>query len=321
MMRAFDIVAIGEALVDFITRMEDRKLTLEGSAGGAPANLLVQAHKLGNSVAFVGMVGQDILGRYLRRELEAFGVDTSCLFSTAAATTSADVIELDEYGDRSFEFLRAPGADTLLRYEASLDDLLSTARILHYGSMSMSRDPMAQTQREVIKKYKGQILLSCDVNLREMIWDSIPQMLNTALEVASYADIVKMGQEELLTLTEKTTMDEALAAFFAENRCSVAAITMGREGSMICTRDSRVFCPPYAVHSRDTTGAGDSFFGAFLHGMLTLPTGKPPSEEQLFKIGTFANAAGALSTTVRGTMLAMPSKADIDAFMRETPLL
>ena len=320
-MCAFDIVAVGEAVVDFIARMEDRKLTLEGSAGGAPANVLVQARKLGRSVAFVGMIGQDILGRYLRHELEAFGVDTSCLLSTAAATTSADVIELDEYGDRSFEFLRAPGADTLLVYKDSLDILLENARIIHYGSISMSRNPMAQTQRQILKKYRGRVPLSCDVNLRELAWDSPVRMLEAAREVVAYADIVKMGKEELLMLTGEKILENAISVFFRENRCLIAAFTMGREGSLLCTRNSRVFCPPYAVHSRDTTGAGDSFFGAFLHGLLALPGGTLPSEEQLLEIGKFANAAGALSTTIRGTMLAMPSKVDIDAFMRETPLL
>ena len=113
----FDIAAIGELLIDFTEagRSAGGMRLFEQNPGGAPCNLLAAAARQGLSAAFIGKVGEDAQGRFLKRTLEKEGIDTRGLLLTGEAFTTLAFVSLGEDGEREFSFARKPGADTLLR--------------------------------------------------------------------------------------------------------------------------------------------------------------------------------------------------------------
>src|SRR5699024_7999400 len=135
--------------------------------GGAPANAAVAAAKLGADAGFIGCVGRDAFGAFLRSTLVSQGVDTAGLVETDQAPTTLAVVSVDSTGERSFHFYRKPGADICLE-EAMLDkSLLDSARILHFGSVSLTADPSRAATMAAVRyaKVRG-ALITYDPNYR-----------------------------------------------------------------------------------------------------------------------------------------------------------
>ena len=138
-----DIVAIGEVLIDLTqTGVNEQGVgQYAANPGGAPANLAVAASRLGASTAFVGKVGKDAYGSYLRAVLNENGVDTQGLLEDSKEHTTLAVVSVDETGERSFSFYRNPSADVNLKPEEIPAELLKNTRILHFGSVSLTAEP------------------------------------------------------------------------------------------------------------------------------------------------------------------------------------
>ena len=114
--KQFDVVALGELLIDFTqngTSQQGNPL-LEANPGGAPCNVLAMLQKLGRSTAFVGKVGNDMFGRQLRQVVELAGIAVTDLVMDPAAHTTLAFVQTFPNGDRDFSFYRDPGADMLL---------------------------------------------------------------------------------------------------------------------------------------------------------------------------------------------------------------
>ena len=139
----FDITALGEILIDFTpsgTNGMGMPLYAQ-NPGGAPANVLAQSALLGSRTAFIGKVGQDGFGTFLRSVMERSGIDTRALVTSEEVHTTLAFVQLDACGDRSFSFYRNPGADILLR-ESEVDyDLIRQSHIFHFGSLSLTDEP------------------------------------------------------------------------------------------------------------------------------------------------------------------------------------
>ena len=135
----YDIVALGESLIDFTPAgINEMGMPLfSQNPGGAPANVLAMASKLGRSTAFVGKVGRDAFGRFLQEHMEKAGIDCSALRRDDRVPTTLAFVQLDEYGDRSFSFYRDPGADVMLRPEEVDDTLLDAG----YSTLAPSPSP------------------------------------------------------------------------------------------------------------------------------------------------------------------------------------
>lgn len=301
--RSFDVVAIGEYLVDFspVGTGEMGNPKYEMNPGGAPANCLAACAALGGRTAMIAAVGRDMFGRFLSQKAEEAGIGTDGIQKAGERTTLV-FVSLDEKGEREFAFIRSPGADTCIRAEKIDRSLLEDSKYLHFGSLSLSDEP-ARSATEFAVGYAKEhgALISYDPNYRPRLWSSAAAARERLAWGLAQADIVKMSEEELWLLTKKGTYsieagaDEILGLGVRE-----LYITAGSRGAFYFTPSERGFVKAFPVGAVDTTGCGDAFTGGILYQNCRSP-GRPMAEKT-----AFANAIGALCATKPGGMCAMP---------------
>lgn len=313
----FDIVALGELLIDFMPRgiSESGNFLFEACPGGAPCNVLSAATKLGKKTAFIGKVGTDLFGRFLGDAVASYHIDTSSLYRTDTAFTTLAFVALDKEGNRDFSFSRIHSADTLLAEEEISEDLIGGARIFHVGTLSMTDEPVRSATIKALKlaKQKG-VLVSVDPNLREPLWNTSEDAKEAIRTVLSYADIIKISDYELTFLYGDTDIAEAAKQCIAEFSPKLLFATCGKDGAYALTADKILHHPCYLkVKTIDTTGAGDSFCGAALSKLLDFGCNPDTlTEDRLFEMLQFASAAAALTTTRYGSIAVMPDAKEIE---------
>jgi len=328
----FDITAFGELLIDYtpagksISGME----LFEQNPGGAPANVLACASKLGNKTAFMGKVGKDLQGEFLRKTLQDAGIHTEGLISDEHFFTTLAFVSLSDQGERSFSFARKPGADTqILREELNLS-IIRNSRIFHFGSLSLTDSPSRETTLFALEEAKrADCLISYDPNYRPLLWNSREHAQKQMRSVLPFVDVMKLSDEETELITGYTDPKEA-AEYLIGIGIKVAAVTLGRKGVIVASKDGYAQIPGIQVDAIDTTGAGDAFWGAFLNRIARLGISGGYGDiaklrEQLQEIGLpklkeiaeFANAAAACCVTKRGAIPAMPSLEDIEKIMMQ----
>lgn len=153
----YDIVALGEALIDFVPggQQESGKVSYLGAPGGAPSNVLAAASHLNMQTAFIGKVGNDVFGRLIRSTMERNGICTDGLLRSETEPTTLAFVSLDERGDRSFSFYRQHSADCMLRSAELPLSLLSQTSIFHFGSVSMTAEPARSATLDAVKYAKA----------------------------------------------------------------------------------------------------------------------------------------------------------------------
>lgn len=153
----YNVTAIGELLIDFTPsgKMENGNPLFEQNAGGAPANVLAALSKLGKKTSFIGKVGDDAFGTFLKAALMEANIDTIGLVFSRDIPTTLAFVHLDRDGDRSFSFYRKPGADMTLTREDIPDDVIEGSEIFHFGSISMTHETPAQATLYAVQKAKG----------------------------------------------------------------------------------------------------------------------------------------------------------------------
>ncbi|MFD0698077.1 PfkB family carbohydrate kinase [Paenibacillus sp. GCM10027628] len=315
----YDVVTLGEYLIDFTpygTSAAGQPL-FERNPGGAPVNVAVAAAKLGKKTAFIGKVGMDPFGVYLRQALLEQGVSGAGLVASDEAHTTLAFVQLDERGERSFHFARKPGADQLLREDELNTELLSGTKIFHFGSISMTAEPSAQATIKAVQFAKENgALISYDPNWRPLLWESEWRALEAIHIGLGFADIVKVSEEELVFLTGEPDMEAASMQLMEQNQLQLLLVTAGSKGSFYRMNGIWGQVGSCSVASVDTTGAGDGFLGAFLFRVLEQE--KPLqawSESELREALFFANAAGALATTRKGAIPALGSLDEIETLV------
>ncbi|MDD3252206.1 MAG: carbohydrate kinase [Lachnospiraceae bacterium] len=315
MEKEVDIVALGELLIDFTEAgiSKGGQKLFEQNPGGAPANLLTAASHMGYKTAFVGKVGKDMHGAFLKQTLEQEGICTDYIIEDEECFTTLAFVEINSSGEREFSFARKPGADTRLRKEELNRDLLESCKVFHYGSLSLTDEPARSATLEAIRIAKAAgALISYDPNYRASLWKDVTTAVETMKSVISYADIMKVSDEESLLLTGETEYPKALEALLNMGP-RLAAITLGREGVLLGIRDRFEIVPGYLVKTVDTTGAGDSFWGGFLSALLRQDDKlENRSWDNLKECARFGNAVAALCVQKRGGIPAIPRKTAIE---------
>ena len=258
------IISLGEALIDFIP-LDETNLTYQKSPGGAPANVAVGTARLGAKSTFLGKVGNDVLGKFLKETLEVYNVNTEHMPLTDEARTGAVFVTLAINGERSFDFYINPSADRFLQ-ESDIEEALFTEnKILHFGSISLISEPArSATKKAVQLAKKNGMLISYDPNLRLGLWETKEQAKEVILTMLNQADIVKISEEELEFLTGKHDLDEGLEAL-RSYQVPVLFVTLGSEGSWAITQNEKIKVPAMKVSAIDTTGAGDAFVSGILY--------------------------------------------------------
>ena len=320
-MKKFDVVALGELLIDFTENgLSGQGNTIfEANPGGAPCNVLAMLKKLDRDCAFVGKVGDDMFGQLLRKVAEDAGICMDHLVEDKDVRTTLAFVKTFENGDRDFSFYRNPGADMMLAEDDIPEDVIANCRIFHFGTLSMTHEGVRRATSKAIEiaRNGGGALLSFDPNLRPPLWADLEEARRQISYGLSKCDILKIADNELEFMTGETDFDKG-AAILKEKYSNIRLlnVTAGPDGSYSYYGDERVFVP--AVNRPDTietTGAGDTFCACVLnfvldHGLEGL------TADDLTAMLRFANTAAYLVTTKKGAIRSMPERAQVEAFLK-----
>ena len=303
-----DILTIGEVLIDLTQTGRDEKGIPQFAAnpGGAPANLAVAASRLGAKTAFIGKVGADGFGRYLSDVLTQNGVDASGVAVDRQHPTTMAVVSVDASGERDFSFYRGANADVMLSKEDIPDAALEGAKVVHFGSVSLTADPSRSATLDAVRRAKAMgKTITYDPNYRANLWpdqDTAVAQMKAPLDLV---DILKVSDEELPLLTG-TTDCEAGTAQLAAHGIGLIFVTLGPDGVFYRMGEKTGHVAGVPCKVGDTNGAGDTFFGAALSKLckedLTALT-----VEKLEQVLAFANKAASITTSRHGAIPAMPT--------------
>ncbi|EPZ98897.1 aminoimidazole riboside kinase [Glaesserella parasuis] len=304
------IWVLGDAVVDLIPDGDNHYLRC---AGGAPANVAVGVSRLGGEAGFIGRVGNDPLGKFMQQTLQAEKVSTEQMILDPQQRTSTVIVGLDQ-GERSFTFMVNPSADQFLE----VNDLpnFQQGEWLHCCSIALINDPSRSTTIEAIRRVKqAGGLVSFDPNLRESLWSSLDEMKKVVNSVVAMADVLKFSEEELILLTNTTNLEDATKEVTSLYPEKLIIITLGKDGAIYHLNGKSQVVAGKALKPVDTTGAGDAFMSGLLAGLSQVSNWKE-SDAVLVEVIRKANASGALATTAKGAMSALPNKAELEAFLK-----
>ncbi len=310
------LVTIGEILIDLTqTGVNDAGVPVfAANPGGAPANAAVVAARMGAEAAFIGCVGKDAFGAYLRETLIENGVDVSGLMETAEIPTTLAVVSVDGSGERSFRFYRKPGADVCLD-EAGLNRaLLKRAEILHFGSVSLTAEPSRTATLQAAEYAKAHgALVTYDPNYRANLWPDEATAVAAMCDPLGLVDVIKLSDEETVLLTGAADPEQA-AIRLEQQGISLVLVTLGAEGVLYRFRGCTGRVPGLVVQVADTNGAGDTFFGTVLselEGQCLNDLGTKALERILRR----ANCAAALTCSRPGAIPAMPTREEVEGVL------
>jgi sugar/nucleoside kinase (ribokinase family) len=318
-----DVACLGEALIDLVSVKAgvglDGAPAFAKAAGGAPANVAVGVARLGRRAAFVGAVGADSLGRFLREALQRHGVDVRGLTAIVGRPTALALVSLKADGDPDFLFYGDRPAHLGLRLTVPMRAIVGQASILHYGSISFLAEPSRRATLAAIREARGAGgLCSYDPNLRLGLWSDGRTARRWLREGLRHADCVKVNAEELAFLTGQRDIGRGLRRL-TEAGPALAVATLGPDGCAYRGPSGEGHVPGFAAKVVDTTGAGDAFVAGLLVGLLGVARARSrpwPPRSELEAILTLANAAAALSTERRGGIPSLPTRRRVTALLR-----
>ncbi len=308
-MKKYDIVALGELLIDYTPLLDSEygMKVFEQNAGGAPANVLACATKLGAKTAFIGKVGKDMQGEFLKETLMTAGIDTSGIISSSEYFTTLAFVTLSDVGERNFSFSRKFSADIMLDKNEVDTKILDEAKIFHFGSLSLTDEKCREATIFALEYLKDkETIISFDPNYRNLLWESEEKASEAIKSVLKYVDLLKISDEECYLVSGEK--DPILATKSLSNSgIKLICVTLGADGALISNNGSIEKIEGFKASSVvDTTGAGDSFWGSFLYKIID-------SKKELDEISEyqdfvrFSNATASLCVEKRGAIKAMPS--------------
>lgn len=319
MAKEVDIAALGELLIDFTEagKSAGGMKLFEQNPGGAPANMLAVASHMGYSTSFIGKVGKDMQGEFLKKTLENEGIGTRSLIMDEKYFTTLAFVEIDANGERNFSFARKPGADTQLLARELDRELLENCRVFHFGSLSLTDEPAKEATIEAVNIAKSSnAIISYDPNYRASLWKNEDTAVCAMKSVIPMVDIMKVSDEESLLLTGASDYLSAVHELIAMGP-KLVAITLGADGVLISTNNRTEIIKGFKVKAIDTTGAGDSFWGGFVSSLLSLEKSvEELTGDEIRKCAVQGNATAALCVQKRGGIPAIPSKAEVEKFLK-----
>ena len=314
-----DVAALGELLIDFTENGQSGQgnPVFEANPGGAPCNVLAMLAKLGKSTAFIGKVGDDMFGRQLSDAARAAGIGLDGLVFDKSVPTTLAFVKTGDDGDRDFSFYRKPGADVCLKPEEVPVELVERAKIFHFGSVSMTDEPVRSATKAAVERAKGAgALISFDPNLRPPLWESLEEAKSQIGWGLSRCDILKIADNELEFMTGETDFDRGAAILRREYpNIRLLNVTAGAGGSYAYCEGLRVYQPAFTLGGTiETTGAGDCFCGCVLNFVLERGL-EGLTEGDLREMLRFANGAAYLVTTKKGAIRSMPEPEQIQQLL------
>lgn len=310
-----DITALGELLIDFTScgKNGQGQNLFAQNPGGAPANVAVAVSRLGGKSAFIGKVGNDMHGRFLADTLKENGVDCEALISDGEYFTTLAFVDIKEDGEREFSFARKHGADKMLRIEDIPVEKIKESIIFHFGSVSLTDEPSRSATLFAAETAKNEgITVAYDPNYRASLWGNETEATFHMRSALKFADLVKLSDEETELLTGEKDYFKA-AEKLVKNGAKIAVVTLGKDGAFVCTEEGSFKADGIKADAVDCTGAGDSFWGAFL--LKIAQDGRKPEKfslEELKSFTDFANAAASFCVEHHGAIPSLPTLSDTE---------
>lgn len=319
-----DFVSMGELLVEFVANEDNVSLANTASfvkaPGGAPANVAVAVQKLGLSAGFVGKVGDDPFGDYLRQSLDETGVDTRYLLVDRIARTTAVFVAVWDDGRKDLCFYRNPGADMLLTEDDITTHMFEGGRCFHFGSITFIDEPSAAAQHKALRiARERKMMITYDPNYRPTLWPNVQIARSVIQSSFQYCHLAKISEEEWEVATGHPELDAGIEWVLSQG-VELVVVSRGERGALVTNGEYRIDLPAYEVEVVETTGAGDGFMAAMIvrllserekHGSLARI-----DEATMRAAIDFANAVGALVCTRRGAIPALPTLAQVERFMQ-----
>lgn len=300
-----DAICVGELLIDFTP--EKAENTYRRNPGGAPANVAVAMAKAGCRVGFVGKVGNDDFGRFLQDTLRQEGVTILCEDGAEDAVTTMVFVNLDASGERSFTFVRKPGADMLLQCSDIPLDEIREARLVNAGSVSLSDEPArGATMFALQKAHEMKKLVCFDVNYRDMIWNGKKELARKCiLDILPSVDLLKMSDEEVPLICG----EEDPSALLDRYGIRAVVVSLGDAGARCYMKEGVREVATVKRACVDTTGAGDAFWGNTLACLLRsgISSAEEISMEDMIEGIHWGNAAGGYCVQRMGAIPSMPT--------------
>ncbi|KAK4719679.1 hypothetical protein R3W88_018017 [Solanum pinnatisectum] len=308
------IVSFGEMLIDFVPTVSGVSLAeapgFLKAPGGAPANVAIAVTRLGGKSAFVGKLGDDEFGQMLAGILKTNGVQAEGINFDKGARTALAFVTLRADGEREFMFYRNPSADMLLTPDELNLDLIRSAKVFHYGSISLIVEPCRSAHLKAMEVAKeAGALLSYDPNLRLPLWSSEEEARKQIKSIWNYADVIKVSDVELEFLTGSNKIDDESAMSLWHPNLKLLLVTLGEKGCNYYTKKFHGSVGGFHVKTVDTTGAGDSFVGALLTKIVD-DQAILEDEARLKEVLRFSCACGAITTTKKGAIPALPTESE-----------
>jgi 2-dehydro-3-deoxygluconokinase len=301
---AFDIVSLGEPMVEFNQTGEgEGRLYLQGF-GGDSSNFAIAATRQGARVAYVSALGEDPYGRLLRELWDTEGVDHSGVATDAAAFTAIYFVTHDERGHQ-FHFFRSGSAASRMRPQDLPRALIERAKVLHLSGISLAISAQAcdTCYAAIGIARKAGVQVSFDTNLRLKLWP-IDRARAVMGDVMRLADICLPSLDDVRAITGIADPDALVDHCLAAGARTVA-LKLGERGAIVADTGERHRIEPFACKPVDATGAGDTFGGAFVARRI--------AGDSLLDAGRYAAAAAALSTEGYGAVAPIPRAADVRA--------
>jgi len=318
------VICLGELLIDFPAAERDTSLTdaktFVKAPGGAPANVAVGLVRLGETAGFVGAVGDDPFGEFLRRVVADEGVDTSGLVKIPGARTTLAFIAVHGDGRKDIRFWRNPGADMFLSAEHIDADYIAAAEALHFGSISrIDEHPRAATDRARKLAADAHLLVSYDPNWRPSLWADHDEARRRIAEGFDGATLAKVSQEEWAFVTGAEDFAAGARAIL-DRGVELVVRSEGPAGASFATSTCSGHVEGFTVDCVEPTGAGDGFMACVIAELLAhRRAGRAPAdldEKELRRIVRRANAVGALACTKVGAIPSLPTTAQLEAFLQ-----
>ena len=314
----FEVLAVGETLVDFISHERVRSLRTASRfnryLGGEPANVAVYVAKLGARSAILSKVGEEYFGEFLEEQLQRHGVDTEALRHTNA-TSSTGAFVTQAVGVPDFQVNR--GADALLDPKEVPEELIERAKAVHTSAFALSREPQRSAVRRVLRlAHKHDKLVSLDPNYDPRVWPDRDEAWEVIAQILPNVTVVKPSLEDARRLFDPNMEDEALEEACLEEFHNLGAdvVVVTRSGGRRVTVSDGSYVerigPLHEVEVENVTGARDAFWAGMLVARLD---GKDWPETI-----RFAHEVAALKLRVVGHVERMIDRREIYARLHPT---
>ncbi|MEO1772234.1 carbohydrate kinase family protein [Candidatus Enterococcus ferrettii] len=317
-MKTIDVTALGEILIDFTQNgtSEQGNPILEMNPGGAPCNVLAMLRKFDRKTAFIGKVGDDNFGWFLKQKAENLGIDMSHLYFDKHVHTTLAFVHTGENGERDFTFCRNPGADMQLTENEINEEVIKQSKIFHFGTLSMTHEGVRRATKKSLEIAKrNDCLISFDPNIREPLWGSLEEAREQVELGMSYCDILKISDNEIQWFTGEADYSEGVKKIRKCYPIKLILVSMGSLGSRAYYEGEMVEVAAFANENTiETTGAGDTFCGCILNAILDWSL-EELTWDKLKEMLTIANGAASLITSKKGALCSMPEIVEVRKFI------